>query len=142
MLCAHGPQFWRFLSRHSFPYHHWIPRDLNLSASLAWIPSAPFRAQCEVARARLPNIQHRHPLAAGQVSPVRYVTAYGEQTSQPIGCTAVGCERCDTRGEYKCPLDGPWVCITGHGASDVDGNAIRHEWLSCLDPDCAGHGGI
>ena len=29
MLYAQGPQFWRFLSRHLFPYHHQIPSDLK-----------------------------------------------------------------------------------------------------------------
>ena len=32
------------------------------------------------------------------------------------------------------PWDGPWVCHTGRGSSDIDGNAIRQQW--------AGHGGL
>ena len=78
------------MSRQTFPYHHWIPSDLNLSAFLAWIQSAPLRAQLEVALARLPIITHRHPLESGPAQPVRFATACGEQTLQPCGCTAVG----------------------------------------------------
>ena len=50
-LYAQGPQFWRFLSRHSFPHHHQLPSDLNLSVFFAWIQSAPSKAQYEVERA-------------------------------------------------------------------------------------------
>ena len=140
MLHADGPQFWRFLSRQSFPYHHWIPSDLNLCAFHVWIQSAPRRAQYEVARAHLPIIIHRHPLDSGPVPPIRFATDHGEQTLQPIGCTYVWCDRWDARGGYKWPWDGPWVCIKGRGSSRTDGNAIRQNWLSCRYPDCASHG--
>ena len=40
MLYTQGPQFWRSLCWHTFPYHHWIPSDLNRSAFLACIHSA------------------------------------------------------------------------------------------------------
>ena len=118
------------------------PSDLNLSAFLEWLPSVPLSAQYEVARARLPIIQHRHPLASGPNLSVR--STDGEQSLQPIGCTAVGCERCDTRGGYKWPWDGCWVCQTGRGSSHVvgNGNDIRQQWFSCWDPYCAGQGGL
>ena len=87
-------------------------------------------AQCEVERARLPITIHRHPLASGPVPPVRFVTVYGEQTLRPMGGTAVGSSRgMDPR-------------YAGRGTSGVDGNTTRQKWLSCRDPDCAGHGGI
>ena len=58
------------ISDFSFPYHHWIPSDLNLRAFFAWIQTAPLRVQYEAARARLPIILHRHNLASGPVPPV------------------------------------------------------------------------
>ena len=59
MLYADGPHLWRFLSQQI---------DLKLSAFLVWTPSAPLRAQYEVASARLPNIIHRHLLILDQPS--------------------------------------------------------------------------
>ena len=88
MLYAHGPQFWRFLGRHSFPCHPRIPSV----RSLRGYRSAPWRAQCVVARAPLAIMTHRHPLASGPVPPVRFATACGEQTLQPPGYTAAACE--------------------------------------------------
>ena len=126
--------------KHSLPYHHRIPSDLNLSAFLAWIQSVPLRAQNEVARARQPIIIHRYPLASGPVPPVRFVTACGEQTLRPTRCAAVECERCDKRGGYKWLCDG--VYVAGRGPPGVDRNITRQSWLSCRDPDCAGHEGI
>ena len=55
MLYAQHQQFWRFLSEHSFPCHHWIPSDLNPSAFLAWIQLAPSRAQYAVRMSPSPS---------------------------------------------------------------------------------------
>ena len=115
MLYGQGPQFWL-----SFPYHHRIPSDLNLSAFLAWILSAPLRAQYEVERARQPISVHRHPLASG---PVRQFDLSRLMASKPCNQLDVGCERCDTRGGYKWPWDGPWVCVEGRGGGGGGGGA-------------------
>ena len=120
-----------FLSRESFPYHHRIPRDLNLSAFLARIQSAPLRAQYEAKSAWLPIIVHRHPLASGQVPPVRFVTTHGDQTLRPFGCTAVECERCDKRGGYKWPWDGPWVCVAG--PPDRSGSLVEIQTVQVME---------
>ena len=76
VLHAHGPQFWRFLSWH-----------LSVSSlDTKWpqsqcIPCVAIVGPTEGAvRARFPIIQHCHPLASAPVSPVRIVTACGEQT--------------------------------------------------------------
>ena len=35
-----------------------------------------------------------------------------------------------------------WVCCSFRGTSDIDGSAIRQQWLSCRAPHGVGHGGL
>ena len=82
------------------PGHHWRV------TSILVLSSRGSRRTCSP-----PNhLQHRHPLASGPHLPARIVTVYGEQTLQPIGCTAVGCERCGIRGGCMEPWDGSCFC--------------------------------
>ena len=94
MMYAQGPQFCRFfvpaLISVSSPDYKVTSIFFFLSALLAWIQSAPLRAQKKVERARLPITIHRHPLASGPVLPVRFVTTYGEQTLRTIGMYSRG----------------------------------------------------
>ena len=118
MFYAQGPKFWRCLSWHSFPCHHGIPSDLNLSAVRG------------VERARLPIIIHSTLLLLDQSH-----TAHGEQTLRPIGLYSrwERAMRQATEGTNGFGMD-PWRCAL----QVVDSQAMTEtlsdrEWLSCRE---------